>query len=41
MAELEIQAIKEALEECKGNRTHAAAMLGITRQTLIRKLKQD
>ena len=41
MAELEMQAIKEALEECNGNRTHAAAMLGITRQTLIRKLKQD
>lgn len=40
MAELEMQAIKEALEECNGNRTHAAAMLGITRQTLIRKLKQ-
>jgi len=39
MAELEMQAIKEALEECNGNRTHAAAMLGITRQTLIRKLK--
>ena len=41
MAELEMQAIKEALEECNGNRTHAAAMLGITRQTLIRKLKQN
>ena len=41
MAELEMRAISEALEECNGNRTHAAAMLGITRQTLIRKLKQD
>ena len=34
-------AIRQALEKCGGNRTHAAELLGISRRTLQRKLKQD
>ena len=33
-------AIKKALRECQGNRTHAAKRLGIARSTLQQKLKQ-
>ena len=36
---IERAAIVEALEETEGNRTRAAEILGITRQTLINKLK--
>jgi len=31
--------IERALERCNGNRTHAAAALGISRRTLLRKLR--
>ncbi len=34
----EIKLIEQALEKCNGNRTQAAAMLGISRRTLQRKL---
>ena len=34
-------AIRQALEQAKGNRTHAAEILGISRRTLQRRLKQD
>jgi two-component system response regulator AtoC len=39
MEELEKNAILEALEKCGGNRTHAAAMLGLSRKTILNKLK--
>jgi len=38
---LQAQHIKEALEVTGGNRTAAAEMLGISRQTLITRLKKD
>lgn len=37
---LENQAIRNALREAGGNRTHAAELLGISRRTLQRKLKE-
>ncbi len=33
-------AIRKALDRCLGNRTHAAKILGISRKTLLRKLKR-
>ena len=33
--------IREALKQAKGNQTIAAGILGITRQTLINKLKKE
>jgi two-component system response regulator AtoC len=36
---IERQAIREALERCGGNRTKAAEMLGISRKTILNKLK--
>lgn len=36
--ELSQSAIQQALETCRGNMSHAARMLGISRQTLYRKL---
>lgn len=41
MDALEDQLIREALERTQQNRTLAAAMLGITRQTLLNKLKRQ
>ncbi len=40
MEELERVAISRALRLCKGNRSKAASMLGISRDTLYRKLRQ-
>jgi two-component system response regulator FlrC len=40
LSELEREAILKALEMCKGNRTKAAELLGITVRTLRNKLKQ-
>jgi len=40
LAELEKMAIEHALRVCEGNKTRAAAMLGIARQTLRTKLKE-
>ena len=40
MEELERLAIQKALDECDGNRTHAAGRLGISVRTLQRKLRQ-
>ena len=40
MEELERLAITKALEQCGGNRTHAATKLGISVRTLQRKLRQ-
>jgi two-component system response regulator AtoC len=37
---LEIDLIKRALEETKGNRTHAAKILEISHRTLLYKLKE-
>ena len=40
MEELERLAITQALDQCGGNRTHAATRLGISVRTLQRKLRQ-
>src|SRR5437764_11618700 len=40
MEELEKLAISKALDQCGGNRTHAANRLGISVRTLQRKLRQ-
>lgn len=37
--ELEEQHIRQALEDCRGNKTHAAKRLGIDRRTLYRRLE--
>jgi DNA-binding NtrC family response regulator len=37
---LEKKAIRAALESSGGNRTHAAELLGLSRRTLQRKLKE-
>jgi DNA-binding NtrC family response regulator len=39
LADLEVRAIEAAMRACKGNRTRAAAILGINRVTLYKKLK--
>ena len=41
MDRLEHVAIQQALRLCQGNRTKAASMLGISRDTLYRKLRQS
>ena len=38
--EVEADLIKRTLTETAGNRTKASAMLGITRQTLLNKIKE-
>lgn len=40
LKDLEIQAIKKALQECKGNKSKAATMLGISRKTIYKKLDE-
>ena len=40
MERLEQFAIQQALRVCQGNRTRAASVLGISRDTLYRKLRQ-
>jgi two-component system response regulator HupR/HoxA len=37
---LEVQMIRDALERCGGNQTHAAAELGLSRRGLISKLQR-
>jgi two-component system response regulator AtoC len=39
MEELERRAIAGALARCKGNRTRAAEMLGLSRKTILNKIK--
>ncbi len=39
LAEIELAHIRRVLEHCRGNRTQAAQHLGITRQTLAKKLE--
>jgi two-component system response regulator HydG len=41
LKELEIQAIKEALEKCSGNKSKAAKMLGISRKAFYKRLNED
>lgn len=41
LKELENEAIKETLKECKGNKSKAAKMLGISRKAFYKKLKED
>ena len=38
--EVEAELIQRTLEEVAGNRTTAASMLGITRQTLLNKIRE-
>jgi DNA-binding NtrC family response regulator len=38
LKDLEIEAIKNALEECKGNKSRAAKMLGISRKAVYKRL---
>ena len=40
LKELEIDAIKNALRECKGNKSKAARMLGISRKALYKRLRE-
>ncbi|NTV16981.1 MAG: sigma-54-dependent Fis family transcriptional regulator [Chlorobiaceae bacterium] len=40
LRDIELQAILNAYNECGGNQTKAAGLLGISRSTLIRKMKQ-
>lgn len=40
LKDLEIQAIKEALRECKGNKSKAARSLGISRKAFYKRLKE-
>jgi transcriptional regulator of acetoin/glycerol metabolism len=40
LGETELALIRRALDECRGNRTLAAAKLGISRRTLHRKLRE-
>ena len=40
LKEVEAELIQRTLEETSGNRTKAAGMLGITRQTLLNKIKE-
>ena len=41
LEELSRSAVRQALENCRGNISQAARMLGISRQTLYRKMAQD
>lgn len=38
--EMERSMVKRAIDQCEGNLSQAAAMLGITRQTLYNKMKR-
>ncbi len=40
LADMEQRHIQRVMEHCQGNKTKAAGLLGITRQTLRNKLKQ-
>lgn len=40
LRDLEMQAIKDALRECKGNKSKAAKILGISRKAFYKKLKE-
>ncbi|MBI4684847.1 MAG: sigma-54-dependent Fis family transcriptional regulator [Nitrospirae bacterium] len=40
LREIELHAVKEALKECKGNKSKAAKMLGISRKTFYQRLNR-
>ena len=40
LEQMERVVIERALRQCKGNRTHAASLLGISRDTLYRKMRE-
>ena len=40
LKDLEIQAIKDTLKSCRGNKTKAASMLGISRKALYKRLEE-
>ncbi len=41
LKDLEIQAIKDALKECKGNKSRASKMLGISRKAFYKRLRES
>ena len=40
LAEVEVSLIRQALQRVDGNRTHAARLLGLTRDTLLYRLRK-
>jgi len=40
LRDIELQAIVEAYRKCSGNQSRTATLLGISRSTLIRKMKR-
>jgi len=41
LKELELQAMKNVLQECKGNKSEASRILGISRKAFYKKLKEQ
>jgi two-component system response regulator HydG len=37
---MEVQAVRQALEQCGGNKSNAAKMLGFSRKSLYKRLRE-